>query len=124
VTGDETRTSHCPGRPGWEGAGSREIRESEDLPTSMLMIPFEAKGEGRGAKKLGAALRDYSLRAFLLIKEKGGDEDYRYFRYALPSMGRIGTPPPMRPMPSAGGPVERGCYGIAGPPIIKGKGGC
>jgi hypothetical protein len=51
--------------------GSREIRESEDLPTLMLMIPFEAKGEGRGAKKAGCSPQGFSLRAFLLVNAKG-----------------------------------------------------
>jgi hypothetical protein len=62
--------SHCSGEPGWEGAGSREIREPEDLPTLVLMIPFEDRGEGYRAKETGCSPQRFSLRAFLVINAK------------------------------------------------------
>jgi hypothetical protein len=32
VTGDENRSMSLPAKPGWEGAVSRMIRKSENLP--------------------------------------------------------------------------------------------
>src|SRR5690242_20999106 len=45
VFGDETRRSHWP--KGWEGAGSRTIREPGDLPARVLITTVFAGGPGR-----------------------------------------------------------------------------
>src|SRR5215470_8710504 len=44
VIGDETRDGHWP--RGWEGAGSRTIREPGDLPGRVYTIPVFAGGHG------------------------------------------------------------------------------
>jgi len=50
VNGDETRRGHCAANfyeAVWEGAGSRLIRESEDLPTCLnTQLEMMAKSPG------------------------------------------------------------------------------
>ena len=47
VTGDENRLSHC--LEGWEGAASRVIRKSEDLPVGTPNDSLSGKG-GEGSQ--------------------------------------------------------------------------
>jgi hypothetical protein len=68
--GRNLQQSHCSVLTGWEGVGTREIREPEDLPINSVIRPSRQKANGEMANPLSQLI--WLMRIFIFRHKNVG----------------------------------------------------